>query len=254
MDEPLSPSARPKIEGEEAASAGWRSGPEPREATAATVVGEQGAVGESTSWKNWLFAAAFGAADFLAYQPAWHAGFVWDDDLHLLNNPVLRSGGLARAWASGGYINYWPLTFTVYRLEFATWGLNPLGFHLANIALHILAASLVWRMLVELGVPGAGCRGGAVRPAPRQRRKRGVGRATQGHPGAAVRPGLDALLSAIRPAGRALAAMRRSSWRLAYRRWPRAWRSRCPSSCWLATGGGAARLAGAICCACSPTC
>jgi protein O-mannosyl-transferase len=107
------------------------------------------------SFKKWLFAAALVVAVFLAYLPAWRGGFVWDDDLHLLNNPVLKPGGLARIWAPGSYINYWPLTFTAYRLEFETWGLDTLGFHLVNIALHAVTALLVWRVLVELDVRGA---------------------------------------------------------------------------------------------------
>jgi protein O-mannosyl-transferase len=105
--------------------------------------------------KQWLFASALVAAVFLAYLPAWRGEFVFDDDLHLLNNPVLKPGGLAGAWTPGGYLNYWPLTFTVYRLEFEAWGLNVLGFHLVNIALHAVAALLVWRVLAELDMPGA---------------------------------------------------------------------------------------------------
>jgi protein O-mannosyl-transferase len=104
---------------------------------------------------KWLVAAALVAAVFLAYQPAWHGAFLWDDDMHLLNNPVLQPGGLAQAWTCGDYLNYWPLTFTVYWLEYKTWGLDPLGFHLVNIALHALAALLVWRLLVRLQIPGA---------------------------------------------------------------------------------------------------
>ena len=103
-----------------------------------------------------LVAAVLGLAVFLAYQPAWHGGFVWDDDTHLLNNPVIhRPDGLSWAWTSGDYINYWPMTFTVYRLEYDMWGLNPLGFHLVNIALHAVSALLVWRILKHLQIPGA---------------------------------------------------------------------------------------------------
>ncbi len=103
----------------------------------------------------WFPAAALVVAVFSAYQPAWQGGFVWDDDLHLLNNPVLQADGLAKAWTSGDYINYWPLTFTVYRLEYDMWGLHPLGYHLVNIALHVVSALLVWRILEHLRIPGA---------------------------------------------------------------------------------------------------
>ncbi len=94
-------------------------------------------------------------AVFLVYQPAWQGGFLWDDDNHLLNNPVLKSGGVAEVWTPGGYINYWPLTFTVYWLQFTIWGLKPIGFHLVNIAVHAVSALLLWRILLLLGVPGA---------------------------------------------------------------------------------------------------
>ena len=49
---------------------------------------------------NWLIAAALVAAVFLAYQPAWHGGYLWDDDTHLKNNPVFRPGGWLRTWAA----------------------------------------------------------------------------------------------------------------------------------------------------------
>lgn len=100
-------------------------------------------------------AVALIAATFLAYQPAWHGEFLWDDDAHFLNNPVLKPGGLATVWKPGGYLNYWPLTYTGYWLQFTLWGLNPLGYHLVNIGLHALIALGVWRVLRVLNLPGA---------------------------------------------------------------------------------------------------
>ena len=117
--------------------------------------GSAPAATSSFAWQQWLFAAALLIAVLLAYQPAWQGGFIWDDDTHLVNNPVLKPGGLARIWVPGSYANYWPLTATAYWLQFRIWGLNPLGFHLVNIALHALSALLVWRVLVQLRVPGA---------------------------------------------------------------------------------------------------
>ena len=106
--------------------------------------------------RDWLFAAALVVAVFVAYQPAWQGGFIWDDDAHLLNNPVLEPGGLFRMWVPGTHINYWPLTWTAYRIQYQLWGLAPVGFHLVNIALHALSAILIWRILALMRVPGAG--------------------------------------------------------------------------------------------------
>jgi protein O-mannosyl-transferase len=104
---------------------------------------------------HWVFAAALLLAVFFSYQPAWHGGFIWDDNLHLLDNPVLKPGGLAKIWVPGAYVNYWPLTYSAYWLQFNMWGLNPLGFHIVNILLHGISALLVWQILMQLRVRGA---------------------------------------------------------------------------------------------------
>lgn len=101
-------------------------------------------------------------AAFLAYLSVILRGtFIWDDDVQLLNNPHLRSwGGLLRTWtqvgpARGGTAQYYPLTFSVLWLEHALWGLNPLGYHLVNVALHAANAFLLMLVLETLAVPGA---------------------------------------------------------------------------------------------------
>jgi protein O-mannosyl-transferase len=113
------------------------------------------ATAQQFGWTDWLFAVVLVIAVFVVYLPCWHGGFLWDDDSHLLNNPVLKPGGLAKVWVPGGYINYWPITYTAYWLQFHLWGLQPLGYHLVNVALHALSALFVWRLLVRLQVPGA---------------------------------------------------------------------------------------------------
>ncbi len=93
---------------------------------------------------------------FIVYIPAYQAGFVWDDGTHLLDNVVLTEGGLLRAWFSTDMPNYWPLTWTSYWIEHQLWGLNPLGYHVVNVALHTASSLLIWRTLARLGIPHAG--------------------------------------------------------------------------------------------------
>jgi hypothetical protein len=48
-----------------------------------------------------LLAVVLLVATFVAYQPAWRAGFIWDDDDHLTANPAMNSAhGLRRIWSS----------------------------------------------------------------------------------------------------------------------------------------------------------
>ena len=107
--------------------------------------------------KQWLLATAILFLILLAYQPVWHAGFVWDDGRYVTENQSLRSvEGLRRIWIKpGSTIQYYPLVFTSFWAEYHLWKLQPLGYHLVNILLHALNAVLLWRVLRRLDVPGA---------------------------------------------------------------------------------------------------
>jgi Flp pilus assembly protein TadD len=97
------------------------------------------------------------AATFVAYFPALSAGFVWDDDYYVTNNPTLRDAeGLARIWTDpSANPQFYPLTFTVFWLEYHAWGLDPRGYHAVGALLHALAGILLWRVLDRIGIPGA---------------------------------------------------------------------------------------------------
>ena len=109
-------------------------------------------------WRHgWLFGLFLVAVTLMAYGPAWHAGFIWDDDFYLTQNPLLTApDGLRRIWFSlQSPSQYFPLTYSTFYVERALWGLNPAGYHLVNLLLHAANALLVWRVLARLGVPGA---------------------------------------------------------------------------------------------------
>lgn len=110
---------------------------------------------QAPKWVGWCFSAALIAIVFLAYKPCWHGTWLLDDDLLLLDNPVLKPGGLLRIWVPGSYLNYWPLTYSLYWIQFQLWGLHSLGYHLVNIALHVISSLLLWRVLRRLRIPGA---------------------------------------------------------------------------------------------------
>ena len=98
-----------------------------------------------------------GVLTILAYWSAGQAGFIWDDDRYVTNNPLLTaSDGLRRIWLSlDAPSQYFPLSYTLLRLERSWWGLNPAGYHWVNILLHVANSFLVWRVLTRLEIPGA---------------------------------------------------------------------------------------------------
>src|SRR6266498_5373450 len=115
--------------------------------------------GTSTHTRNraWILGLVLVLATAVAYQQAWHAGYIWDDDVYVTGNKLLTvPDGLKRIWFSlDSPSQYFPLVYTTFRIERALWGLNPTGYHSINLVLHISNALLVWLVLARLKVPGA---------------------------------------------------------------------------------------------------
>jgi protein O-mannosyl-transferase len=111
----------------------------------------------SSRHRAFIFALLLASVTILVYHPAWNGGFLWDDDDYITNNELLTApDGLRRIWFSlDAPSQYFPLTYTTFRLEYALWGLNPTGYHWVNLLLHIANALLVWAVLARLKVPGA---------------------------------------------------------------------------------------------------
>jgi len=108
---------------------------------------------KSLAWRSALIVLL----TLVAYLPAFHAGFIWDDDAYVTDDPLLTAAnGLKRIWFSAHQQSqYFPLVFTMLRFEHRLWGLNPLGYHAFNVLLHSLNALLVWAVLRRLALPGA---------------------------------------------------------------------------------------------------
>jgi tetratricopeptide (TPR) repeat protein len=92
---------------------------------------------------------------FVTYARVLHAGFIWDDEMHVTANPaIIGPQGLADIWTSRA-ARYFPLTLTTFWIEHALWGLSPLPYHAVNILMHAACAVVLWRALGSLGVRGA---------------------------------------------------------------------------------------------------
>jgi tetratricopeptide (TPR) repeat protein len=77
---------------------------------------------------------------FAAFLPSLGGEFLnWDDDLNFLRNPAYRGLGpdqLQWMWTRFYSGHYHPLTWMTLGLDYAIWGMNPLGYHLTNLILH----------------------------------------------------------------------------------------------------------------------
>lgn len=95
-------------------------------------------------------------ATCIAYTPALHGGFLWDDAAHV-TRPELRSvDGLRRIWFDlGATQQYYPLVHSAFWVEHRLWGDAPFGYHLVNVLLHAAVAALAYFVLRKLRIPGA---------------------------------------------------------------------------------------------------
>jgi tetratricopeptide (TPR) repeat protein len=109
------------------------------------------------TFPGWLKAGSLALLVFIVYWPALRGQFLWDDDAYVTDNANLQStSGLWKMWVSPAATpQYYPLAFTSLWLDYQLWGLNPIGYHVVNIALHALNALLLWCVLAKLRVPGA---------------------------------------------------------------------------------------------------
>ncbi|MDB6026252.1 MAG: Tetratricopeptide 2 repeat protein [Verrucomicrobiales bacterium] len=115
------------------------------------------AASSSTNGGNvWGGAALLLLFTLLCYGPVLSAGYVWDDDAMLTQNPFVRYPlGIYPIWVSTALPDYYPLTSSSFWLEWRFWEDRPLGYHLVNVLLHGASACLLWRVLKALRLPGA---------------------------------------------------------------------------------------------------
>ncbi len=95
-------------------------------------------------------------AAVLVYLPAFNGEWIWDDDTSVYENPVVTApDGLYKIWFTTEDYDFWPMTKTVFWIEYQIFGNSPSGYHIVNIAFHAIASALIYLVLRRLKVPAA---------------------------------------------------------------------------------------------------
>jgi protein O-mannosyl-transferase len=107
--------------------------------------------------RTWPWQALVVVAMAVAYAPVYFAGFIWDDDSYVINNPNLRDlAGLGRIWfAPLSNPQYYPVVHTTFWVEWQLWELHAPAFHAVNVACHAAGAIGLGMFLMRIGMPTA---------------------------------------------------------------------------------------------------
>ncbi|MFH0877629.1 MAG: tetratricopeptide repeat protein [Candidatus Omnitrophota bacterium] len=91
------------------------------------------------------------AATFVSFFPTLGADFVnWDDYVYVVENPAIRHASLPNLktiFSSFYFGNYQPLVLLTYLCDYAVFKLNPWGYHLVNLCLHLFNCALVFVLI-----------------------------------------------------------------------------------------------------------
>ena len=139
---------------------------------------------QAQRWVRWvapLLVALFALAVFV---PTLQNQFVnWGDDKNFLENPHYRGLGqshLGWMWTTFHMGQYIPLTWMTLGLDYLLWDMNPVGYHLSSLLLHVMNALVFYFLTLRIFI--------VARPGPPERA-----------PTFAVAAGLAALVFAVHP-------------------------------------------------------
>jgi hypothetical protein len=101
--------------------------------------------------KHLVITSALTLLTVVAFQPVFSNGFVnWDDEANFLTNTHYRGLGPSQiAWALTTFHlgAYQPLGWALFSAEYCVWRLDPRGYHLVSIILHIINVILLYAII-----------------------------------------------------------------------------------------------------------
>lgn len=101
--------------------------------------------GRPIGWATIVAAALLGAGVAGAYAPALRGDFLFDDLSEIVANPAIRTlWPPTRSMFSGGELPHRPLPYLTFAVNHALGGLDPLGYHVFNLLVHLANGWLLW--------------------------------------------------------------------------------------------------------------
>ncbi len=89
----------------------------------------------------------------IAYSPCLKNGFVWDDEVYILKNYLIKNismDNLKAILTTPVMGNYHPLVIISYAWEYFFFKLNPIPYHAVNLILHLLNCVVVFFFILRL--------------------------------------------------------------------------------------------------------
>ncbi|OFX51422.1 MAG: hypothetical protein A2046_04480 [Bacteroidetes bacterium GWA2_30_7] len=103
---------------------------------------------------NYFYILVIIAFTFITFLSSLKNDFVnWDDDFYVLQNPDIREltiTSVSNIFSSEYFGFYLPLTIVSYSINYSIGGLNPFGYHLLNIILHVISTIVLFFLVKNL--------------------------------------------------------------------------------------------------------
>ena len=113
-------------------------------------------VRQRIGWQKILLALLLFALSLLAIWPGIFGGRIWDDGPLIFHNPLIQDpSGILKFWVTRHTPDYFPVTSSVFWMEWRLWGFHYFAWRVVNVGFHALGAIFLWRVLRQLKIPAA---------------------------------------------------------------------------------------------------